>query len=112
MLWCDKNDNVIEWGSEELSIPYRSPLDNKIHKYYPDFYIKIKDKNDNLKKYIIEVKPKQQTIPPKKRKRVTQSYVNEVKAYMKNEAKWDAAKKYCKECKIDFMILTEEHLKV
>ena len=43
MKWCDRNRNIIEWGSEEFFIPYVSPLDNKPHRYYPDFYMKLKD---------------------------------------------------------------------
>ena len=62
--WCDLSESILEWGSEEFSIPYISPLDNKIHKYYPDFIIKIKENNGKIKTYVIEVKPKKQTRPP------------------------------------------------
>ncbi len=60
MSYCDKNDNIIEWGSEEVIIPYRSPLDNRLHRYFPDFYVKVKDNSGVPKKYIIEIKPKRQ----------------------------------------------------
>ena len=66
--WCDLNENVLQWGSEELPIPYLSPVDNRIHKYYPDFIIKIKENTGKIKTYVIEVKPKKHTAPPKKKK--------------------------------------------
>ena len=58
MVYCDRNDNIIEWGSEEVIVPYRSPWDGKIHRYFPDFYMKVKQTNGTYKKFIIEVKPK------------------------------------------------------
>ena len=55
MRYCDKNSNILEWGSEETIIPYRSPLDQRIHRYFPDFYIKVRDNDGKAKKYIIEI---------------------------------------------------------
>ena len=49
MTWLDNNDSIIEWGSEELVIPYRSPVDNRVHRYFPDFYVKVKQKDDTIK---------------------------------------------------------------
>ena len=73
MVYCDRNDKVIEWGSEEVIVPYRSPWDGKMHRYFPDFYIKIKQSSGGVKKFIIEVKPEHQckepTKTPKKRTR-------------------------------------------
>ena len=108
--WCDKNENIIEWASEELSIPYRSPLDNKIHRYYPDFLIRVKENTGQVKTYVIEVKPKKQTRPPKPRKNVTKSYLYECKTYAVNQAKWAAAHEWCKDRKIEFKIVTEKEL--
>ena len=71
MVYCDTNTNILEWGSEEIALPYRSPLDNKVHRYFPDFYIKVRESNNKIKKYIIEVKPAKQTIEPKVKKRKT-----------------------------------------
>ena len=65
MVYCDNSDNILEWGSEEIIIPYLSPWDGKIHRYFPDFYIKVKQSSGGIKKFIIEVKPKNQTRPPK-----------------------------------------------
>ena len=75
--WCDLNENVLQWGSEEFSIPYVSPLDNRIHKYFPDFIVKLRENSGRTKTYVIEVKPKKQTRPPKTPKRQTKSYIYE-----------------------------------
>ena len=58
MIYCDTNNSVLEWGSEEIIIPYLSPMDGKVHRYFPDFYIKIRQRNGSIKKMIIEIKPK------------------------------------------------------
>jgi di/tripeptidase len=112
MKYCDEKDYVLEWGSEEIVIPYRSPLDNRIHRYFVDFYVKIKDSNNNINKYLIEIKPKKQTQEPKIPKRKTKSYIYEVTEYVKNQAKWSAAENFCLDRKWKFMILTEDNLKV
>ena len=72
--YCDQNENITEWGSEEFWIPYRAP-DGRVRKYFPDFIIKVKENTGKLKTYVIEVKPLKQTKAPKKRKRVTKSYL-------------------------------------
>ena len=110
MKYCDSNQNILEWGSEEVFLPYRSPLDNKIHRYFPDFYIKVKENTGKIKKYIIEVKPKKQCIEPKPQKKKTKGYIYEVREYVKNQAKWKAAKNYCLDRGLEFKILTEDHL--
>ena len=73
MVYCDRNDRILEWGSEEFFIPYRSPLDGKIHRYFPDFYVKVKTKQNTIKKWVVEVKPKAQTRPPRTPKRKTKN---------------------------------------
>ena len=78
MVYCDLNENILEWGSEEIAIPYRSPVDRKIHRYFPDFYVKLKETTGKIKKYIIEVKPKKQLKPPTKPKRKTKAKQNMV----------------------------------
>lgn len=108
--WCDKNENILEWGSEELYIPYYDPVKRKVRKYYPDFFIKVQESTGNIKKYIIEIKPKRQTQPPQTPKRKTKSYLNEVYTYATNEAKWKAAIEFCKDHMIEFKIITEDHL--
>ena len=110
MVYCDLNENIIEWGSEEIMLPYRSPIDNKIHRYYPDFYIKVKETNGKIKRYIIEIKPKRQTVEPKIKKRKTKGYIYEVYEYARNQAKWKAAEEFCKDRMWEFKVLTEDEL--
>ena len=108
--WCDLSENILEWGSEEFYIPYLSPVDNKVHKYFPDFIIKVRESTGQVKTYIIEVKPKKQTKPPVKKTRVTKSYIHECKTYAVNQAKWKAAKEFCADRLIEFKVITEDEL--
>ena len=110
MVYCDKNDRILEWGSEEFFIPYRSPIDGKIHRYFPDFYVKVKTKQDTTKKWVVEVKPKIQTRPPRTPKRKTKKYINEVRNWAINDAKWKNAIEYCKDRNMEFIIITEDEL--
>ena len=110
MKYCDLNENILEWGSEEIALPYRSPIDNKIHKYFPDFYIKVKESNGVIKKCIIEIKPKKQTIEPIPQKKKTKGYIYEVYEYAKNQAKWEAAREFCADRGLEFKIFTENEL--
>tara|TARA_B100001029_G_C15056269_1_gene454624 strand:+ start:227 stop:664 length:438 start_codon:yes stop_codon:yes gene_type:complete len=110
MNWCDKNANILEWSSEEIIIPYISPVDNKIHRYFPDFYTKIKETDGKIRKYIIEVKPLKQTLPPKKPKRQTKGYIREAYEYAKNQAKWKMAKEFCADRQWEFKVVTEREL--
>jgi len=110
MKYCDTNVNILEWGSEEVIVGYISPLDNRPHRYFPDFYIKVKESTGQIKKYLIEIKPKKQTVEPEKKKRVTKGYLYEVMEYAKNQAKWSAARNFCKDNGWEFKILTEAEL--
>ena len=113
MVYCDTNKSVIEWGSEEIIIPYLSPLDGRIHRYFPDFYIKIKQHDESTKKFIIEVKPKKQCKPPTSEpKKRTKRWLNEVKTWGINEAKWKYATEWCNNNDMEFKILTEDHLNI
>ena len=110
MVYCDNSDNILEWGSEEIIIPYLSPWDGKLHRYFPDFYIKVKQSSGNIKKFVIEVKPKKQTKPPKPVHKKTKKWLSEVKTYGINEAKWKSAKEWCEGNDMEFKILTEDEL--
>jgi len=112
MVYCDKNQNILEWASEEIAIPYRSPIDNRVHRYFPDFYMKVKETNGKIKNYVIEVKPAKQTIPPKKPKRQTKGYIREAYEYAKNQAKWKMAKEFCADRQWEFKVVTEKELGV
>ena len=110
MVYCDRTVSVIEWGSEEIVIPYKSPWDGRIHRYFPDFYCKIKQHNGTIKNLVIEVKPKKQTKPPKEPQRKTRRYLNEVKTWGVNSAKWKYAVEWCENNGMEFQILTEDDL--
>ena len=110
MVYCDTSVNIIEWGSEEIIIPYLSPWDGRLHRYFPDFYIKVRQADGSLKKMIIEVKPKKQCSPPKEPKRKTRRYLGEVKTWGINEAKWEYATEWCNKNGMEFKILNEDHL--
>jgi hypothetical protein len=109
-VWCDHNPSILEWSSETTIIPYKCPTDNKWHRYFTDFKIKVKDKDGNSKVYIVEIKPDKQTRPPQAPQRKTRRYLQEVMTWGKNEAKWEAAKEYCADRGWEFIILTEYQL--
>lgn len=109
MNWCDLNDSVQEWGSEEIVIPYRSPLDNRYHRYFVDFYVKVVN-NNGAEMYLVEVKPHRFTQEPKIPKRRTKRFIQEVKQWGVNLAKWEAAEEFCKDRKWKFKIITEKEL--
>ena len=111
MVYCDKNDAIIEWGSEEVIVPYLSPMDVRIHRYFPDFYMKVRQADGSTKKFIIEVKPKSQCKQPVKNpKRRTTKWFNEVKTFAINQAKWKSAREFCEDKGMEFKIFTEDHI--
>jgi len=108
--WLDSNKNVLRWASEEIKIPYLSPKDNKIHHYYPDFLAEVKNKQEEIETFLIEVKPKKQTKPPKEPKRKTKNFIRESLTYEINKSKWESAKKYCIKKGWKFLLLTEQEI--
>lgn len=109
MKYLDDHPDVLSWASEEIVIPYKSPIDGRRHRYYPDFYVK-RRVDGRIRETIIEVKPRAQTIAPKKSNKITRQYLQEVKTYGINEAKWKAASEFCKDRGWDFKIMTEKEL--
>tara|TARA_R110000868_G_scaffold118128_1_gene313486 strand:- start:2192 stop:2635 length:444 start_codon:yes stop_codon:yes gene_type:complete len=110
MKWCDTNPSVLEWGSETIIIPYTSPVDNRVHRYFVDFYIKVQDRNGKINRYLVEIKPAKFTKPPEIPARKTRRFVQEVFQYGTNQAKWKAANEYCVERSMQFLVLTEVDL--
>ena len=106
MRYCDLNQDILYWASEELPVRYYNPLDKKYHRYFPDFVVK----TVNNDKYMIEIKPSRQAVKPKPPKKKTKSYMRESFEYIKNQAKFKAAEEYCKDRRYGFRILTEEQL--
>jgi hypothetical protein len=110
MDYLDSNINVLRWSSEEVVVPYISPIDNRPHRYFVDFYVEAVAPNGSIKKMLLEVKPAAQTKPPAASKRRTKRYITEVMTWGVNDAKWKAAKEYCAERGWEFRIITEAEL--
>ena len=109
MKWFDDNPNIIWWSSEELAIPYYSPVDQRMHRYFPDFIIKVKRKDDTIMTYVVEVKPEAQTKKPTQ-KRKTKQFIKESITYVVNQMKWKAADEFCHAHGWQFKIVTEKDL--
>ena len=109
MIFCDSTQSILKWASEEIIIPYFYSIDKKVHKYYVDFIMQLKENDGSLKTYMIEIKPYIQTIEPKKRK-CTKKYIKELVEWEKNKSKWLSADKYAKDKNWEFKILTEKEL--
>lgn len=110
MFMLDANPNIIQWSSEEIVIPYISPLDGQWHRYFMDFYIKKKTSDGKIVEELIEIKPYSQTKEPKVQNKKTRRYITEVTTYAVNDSKWKYAKEYCKKKGWNFLILTEKEL--
>lgn len=110
MTHLDDNPSVVGWSNEEIVIPYLSPVDNKWHRYFPDFLVKVRNKEGSIDCMILEVKPASQSAPPERRSRVTKSYIREVVTWGVNEAKWNAAVEYCKDRNWKFKVITERDI--
>jgi len=110
--YLDNNPNVLSWSSESVVIPYVSPSDGKIHRYFVDLVAKLKSKDGNIKKLLIEIKPEKQTVPPIDTGRKKQSTIlYERYHYAINTAKWQAARAWCEKKGYNFIIMNEKHLK-
>jgi hypothetical protein len=110
MSWLDKNPDILSWASEELTVPYKSPVDGKWHRYFPDFLVKVRNREGKIRTMMLEVKPKKQSQPPEPRKRATKQYIQEVATWGINQAKWKAAQEYCLDRGWEFKVITEDHL--
>ena len=110
MVFCDNNESIKAWGSEEIIIPYVSPIDGKIHRYFVDFIVELINKHGKKEVVLIEVKPKAQCKAPEKKSRVTRRYLNEVKRWGVNSAKWKAAREFAENRGWEFKIMTEDEL--
>jgi len=110
MRYFDMNPNVIFWASEELVIPYLSPVDNKTHRYFPDFLIQVQKKDNSLETYLLEVKPHKQTTLPVKKGKKNSRFLSESMTYAINQAKWKAADIFCQKNGWKFKLITEYEL--
>jgi hypothetical protein len=110
MSYLDTHKDIEQWSSEEFSIPYRSPIDGRVHRYFPDFLVKKINTTGIEETVVIEIKPAKETRPPVVKKRPTKQYLEEVYKWGVNSAKWEAARKFCADRKWKFMIMTEHEL--
>ena len=109
--YCDLTESVISYQSEEFCIPYRSPIDGRIHRYFPDMKLKYKDKDGTIRNLVVEVKPaKDLKMPETNPKKRTKSWAYSVKMWVVNQAKWEACREYCKDRGWEFKIFTEREL--
>ena len=119
MRYCDAHPSIIEWSSEELAVPYKSPVDRKMHRYFPDFIIKVRDKRSNIKTIMIEIKPASQTKVLSAKHYLSETHwkkkrrkMKEFLTYKTNHAKWESAKVFCNRHNWEFKILTEKELNI
>lgn len=104
MRMCDNHPNITKWASENVKIPYRSPVDGKYHNYIPDFMIQYTDKDGAQHVELIEIKPSNQTTLENARNRgqAIQTHIN--------AAKWTAAQEWCKRKGIRFKVINEDQI--
>ena len=108
--FCDSNKNILKWSSEDVVVPYVSPIDGRVHRYFVDNYIMVKE-GDVVKNYLVEIKPFKQTKPPTTKYRKKQHLIYEQKQWAVNTSKWESARKYAKQKGWEFIIITEKDLK-
>lgn len=110
MNYLDGCDDITQWSSEEFCIPYKSPIDGRTHRYFPDFWIRKTNNEGRTETLVVEIKPKSQTQPPSTKNKATKSYINEVITWGTNSSKWKAAEQFCSERSWKFVVLTEKDL--
>lgn len=113
MKYLDANENIVEWKSEDVTIPYICGTDGKQHRYFVDFWFKAKAQDGHIKEFLVEIKPFAETSPPKEPKRKTKGYIDKIKTFIKNQSKWETANKICENLQsqgrdIQFVIITEK----
>jgi hypothetical protein len=109
--WLDVTPTVIEWSSENIAIPYYDPVQQKNRRYYPDFWMKVKDKNGGISKFVVEIKPSRETKPPSKRGRKSKkTKLFQESTWITNQAKFKAAENYCRKMGFRFKVMTEKEL--
>jgi hypothetical protein len=110
MRYLDQHPSVINWASEEVIIPYISPVDKRVHRYFPDFWVRMKSSDGTINNVLIEIKPSGQTKIPQRPEKLTRKFINEARTYSVNQAKWKAAQEFCKDRNWQFKVLTEKEL--
>ena len=110
MRRLDSNPNILSWGSESVVVPYQNPLTGRVSRYFVDFNVTLRDKQGQIRKFLVEIKPHSQTLPPSQRVRNTRTLIRQQAEYIKNQAKWKAADAFARAKGSSFVVLTEKHL--
>jgi hypothetical protein len=105
--FLDRNTKILEWAIEPFAIPYIKPTDKRIHKYYPDFWVKYIDENNNIRQMIVEIKPLSQTQAPKLTGKKKKQQIYEALTWAINQAKWKACQEFCDKYKMEFRRITQ-----
>ena len=108
--FCDSSSNIVKWSSEPFAIKYWDESTMKTRRYFPDAYMEVLQPDGTTKKYLVEVKPYKQTLPPKEGRKKTRTYINECNTYAKNQSKWKFAEDFCRNNGMEFIIITEKNL--
>ncbi len=108
--FLDNNPAIISWASEEIAIPYLKPTTGRVHKYYPDLWVKYTDRHGNIKQEIIEIKPEKQTKKPTTRGKNKKTQLYETLSFAVNVAKWKSCKLFCDKYGMEFRIITEKDI--
>jgi hypothetical protein len=109
--WFDNNPNILSWGSESVVVPYQSPLDGRIHRYFVDLVAEMKDRNGKIRKLLIEIKPYKQTLKPESNNnKKIKTILYEQTQWVTNQAKWQAASAWASKKGYEFFIMTEKHI--
>lgn len=110
LLYLDSHPDVLEYASEEIIVRYLSPVDKKWHRYFPDFLVKVREKDGKIRTKMIEIKPFAQTQKPKATNKKSKKVLTEMRTFAVNQAKWAYAKQWCQKRNIEFHIITEKDL--
>lgn len=124
MIYLDTNERIIHWGAEHIRVPYTKTewvsetqeYKTTEHGYYPDFYYELQKSDGSVSRVVAEVKPSSETMEPKLNEKPTakqlKNFEYSLKMYNKNLSKWKAMIEYCERKGFEFIIITEQHLKM
>ena len=112
MYYCDHTEKVVEWSSEEIAIPYRSPKDNRYHLYFPDFYMKVRNTNGSIQSYLVESEPKAQVEGPQSSSKEDQTIPNGGRDLCHQPSEMGSSERILQGQLWQFKIITERELKV
>lgn len=104
MMFLDSNDNIVQWASESISIPYRNPITGKQSMYVPDFFVTYRQRNNTVRAELIEIKPKKQSLIESRASDRDRAIV------AVNYAKWHSATLWCRRHGLTFRVINEDQI--